>query len=144
MPRQRKATESGYPPLAVKSQPGVRYGEGQQLQTLNRNMPTPNMREAPVAAPSSTATGAPPTLPTPATEGLTVDPFANLPRPGLLLAPTTRPAEPITAGLRTGAGPGPEVLATQQVESPTGRFLRDMSRILGRPEFFELARKSGL
>lgn len=36
---------------------------------------------------------------------------------GSLLDPTARPDEPITAGLPTGAGPGPEVLTTPPAQS---------------------------
>lgn len=40
------------------------------------------------------------------------------PRPTTPLgAPTTRPNEPVTAGLPTGAGPGPEVLMNPAVDS---------------------------
>ena len=59
----------------------------------------------------------------------------NPPPPeGLLAAPTARPNEPLTAGLPTGAGPGPEALvngwgtgASGVGEQTTGQLLRALA-----------------
>ena len=139
MPRTRR-TQSGDPAMSTSTgMPGVRYGEGVQLQQLQQAMPTPNARaQAPAGAPSPAPAGA--GQPAPA---VGVDPM-SMPTPGLLLAPTTRANEPITAGLSRGLGPGPEILAQNPIESPTGKFLRDLARITGRERFAELARRSNL
>jgi hypothetical protein len=119
---------------------GVRYGEGVELQQLQRSLPTPNARASTPTAPAapanpsgapSTPAGQPPQLP-------------SMPKPGLLLAPTNRPNEAVTTGLNRGPGAGPEVLGVNPVQSPTGKFLRDLARITGRERFNELARRSGL
>jgi hypothetical protein len=68
---------------AAKYIPGMAYGEGQATMA--------QQKAAPMAASPAT--------PTPSS----VTPLD-------LLAPTTRPNEPVTAGAAMGAGPGPEAL----------------------------------
>lgn len=54
----------------------------------------------------------------------TPEPVAVPPQPGSLGpldAPTSRPDEPITAGMSFGAGPGTEVLAAQNSMAPGSR-----------------------
>ena len=140
MPRQRK-TQSGDPALAVPSTPGVRYGEGQPLQDMARALPTPNARAS--APQASGATPTPPPSDGVVTPSPGVAPVA-LPQPGLLLAPSARPAEPVTTGLNRGLGAGPEALGMNPIESPTGRFLRQLTQMTGRDQFAELARRNGL
>lgn len=70
------------------------YGVATQQQNQLKAVPLPSTPPVPSPAPTpSTATG-----PLPGTLGNLHD-------------PSTRPQEPITAGLPTGAGPGPEALA---------------------------------
>lgn len=53
----------------------------------------------------------------------------------MLLDPTQRPAEPITAGLSSGGGPGPEVLDPRVNETRAlKRFLPLIEPVLGRPD----------
>ena len=101
MPRKRRAqpgssggayqnrTDLSQP---VKTPTGMPYGQAQQLQQAQQQMPV--HKEA------------------------AVDPFASALHaaqghdfaPVQLNAPTARPNEPVQAGLRSGPGPGPEVL----------------------------------
>lgn len=148
MPRKRE-TQSGASALAVASTAGVRYGEGQQYSQLQSNLPSPNNRadSAPPAGTSTaapTSPGVPPSLPPEAAAAAYTRPTMPLPEPGLLLAPTNRPTEPVTTGLRLGPGAGPSALSIDTMESPTGKLMRDLSRITGRQAFADLARKSGL
>lgn len=137
MPRQRK-TMSGDPAQSqATGAPGVRYGEGKDLAEMRQAAPIPNARAA--ATPSAPAPG-----PVPAEAASAVPPQLPMPKPGLLLAPSARPNEPVTTGLRRGPGAGPEVLSQAPLTSPTGQLLRDLARITGRQHFAELARRSGL
>ena len=142
MPRVNK-TQSGTPALAVASTPGVRYGEGQQYAQLQSNLPAPNNRAA-SAPPSASGGSPPPSLPPEAAAANYVRPTFPLPEPGLLLAPTSRPNEPVTTGINLGPGEGPSALSMDVMQSPTGKMLRDLSRVTGRQMFADLARRSGL
>jgi hypothetical protein len=62
---------------------------------------------------------------------------------GLLTRPTGRPNEPITAGLSSGPGPGPEAMQVR-MGSPVGEAWRKLSATTGDPFFAELARKARL
>jgi hypothetical protein len=104
--------------------PAQVYGERQQQQVAQRAVPVaapagPTPPPTPAAAPLTPA----PTGPSGPPTGLR--PVSG---PGILpfLHPTNRPNEPVTAGLPTGAGPGPEALtgvgaiaANQAVEQGT-------------------------
>lgn len=74
----------------VRTAPGQTYGLATQQANAQRALPLP--ASPPVQA--SPAPAAPPIAP----------------EPGMLHAPTTRPNEPVTAGLPIGAGPGTEAL----------------------------------
>lgn len=138
MPR-RRVTQSGEAAQPTSTgMPGVRYGEGVQLQQLQQALPTPNAR-----ASSPTPGASQPGLPAETAAPLS-SPAAPMPKPGLLTAPSLRPNEPVTAGLRSGLGGGPELLHNNPVESPTGKFLRELARVTGRERFAEMARRSGL
>jgi hypothetical protein len=60
---------------------------------------------------------------------------------GLLQAPTARPSEPVTAGLRIGPGGGPEMLS-RPYGSPLADMMMQLSRATGDPYFAELAQRS--
>lgn len=75
---------------AVRTAPGQQYGQAKQQADAQRAVPLPQSAPPAVAQP-------PPSTLAP-------------PEPGLLHAPSARPAEPVTAGLPIGAGPGPEAL----------------------------------
>lgn len=83
---------------AVKVATGEPYGVAQQLENAQRAIPLPNSAAtpaSPAAAPAPVDAG-PPALPG-------QSPFDR---------PTERPQEPVTAGLPSGPGPGPEILAS--------------------------------
>jgi hypothetical protein len=107
--------------------PAQNYGERQQQQAAQRAVPVAAPLGGPT--PSPTPGGA---APTPAPTG----PSGGAPSPGLppvsgpgilpFLHPSNRPNEPVTAGLPSGPGPGPEsltgvgaVAANQLVEQGT-------------------------
>lgn len=81
-------------PQPIRALPGAAYGESGAFQDQQRGAPLPQN------APRSDSSGAPsaPNVSGPAA-GLTA-----------LDAPTTRPDEPITAGIDRGDGPGSEIL----------------------------------
>ena len=88
--------------------PGQAYGkvtsqrQSQNIQPIGPPGASPGA--AAPAAPAAPPAGAP-------APGLDLSTLAPSTRPvGHWLAPTTRPDEPITAGMRSGPGPGPEVL----------------------------------
>ena len=136
MPRTRR-TESGAPAQSMQTgAPGVRYGEGKDLAAMREAAPIPNNRAGSPSPPAPQQPG----LPAEATS----QPSSPMPKPGLLTAPTIRPNEPLTAGLRSGPGAGPEGLQVAPAESPLGKFLRDLSAQTGRTVFAEMARRSNL
>lgn len=73
--------------------PSEYYGEGVETASVKSGAPLAATRGV-----ADNVGGRPANPPTPVTE---------------LFAPTTRPEEPITAGIDRGAGPGSEVLAMQ-------------------------------
>ena len=83
-------------PQPVTVAPGQAYGEGAAQREAQQAVP---MGGTPMPPPS--AAPAPP------------QPEAPMPKPGEIpwLSPTERPNEPISAGLSSGAGPGPESLS---------------------------------
>lgn len=124
---------SGDPARPVQSVPGVRWGEGKDLQQLQEQLPTPAperggppMPSAPGSAPGVVPAGGPPALPR---------------SPGLLTQPTARPDQPGTAGIDSGPGPGSEILGGGPVQTPTQRFLYELAAVTGREFFTDLARR---
>ena len=92
----------------ITTAPGQEYGKRSQQQAAQRSVPMappPQAGPAPAAgAPSAPTPSAEP--PAPIINGLGKG-NAGL---GLWTHPTERPDEPITAGMASGPGPGPEVL----------------------------------
>lgn len=119
---------------------------GEQQMALQRAMPAPQTPTTIIAPPQAAAQGSQPQQggQAPASEADMASIIAGMKGQfGLLKDPTQRPNEPVTAGLRSGPGPGPEVLQQMQ-GSPTGRTLREMSRLTGDPLFADLAAKAGM
>lgn len=89
--------------MPVRTVPGQQYGKATAQEAAQRAVP---MGPAPVAAPAPSAPQAP------------AQPVQRAPQPqapvpgqfGQFARPSESPDEPITAGLSTGPGPGPEVL----------------------------------
>lgn len=86
----------GGPTQGAKYMSGGQYGEGKQLQELQKS--------APMAASAKPSVSAP--------QGAMAQ--ANMPPIVPLTAMTQRPDEPVTAGLPIGPGPGPEILGNQR------------------------------
>ena len=110
--------------------PAQQYGERSQQQAAQRSVP---VAAPPIPAPAGgTTPTAPGTAPAGPTGGAQAGGLPPVSGPGILpfLHPSNRPNEPVTAGLPTGAGPGPEALtgvgaiaANQAVEQGTLRNL---------------------
>ncbi len=105
-------------PQAVRAPSGQTYGERQGLESAQQAQPLPG---DPIAALMS-ATGTHDGTPT------------------ALLGPTQRPDEPVTAGLTTGPGPGPEVLFGPSTK-PSETF-ELLARETGDDTMFRLAERA--
>lgn len=153
MPRKARTTMSGEKAQAVSPVAGQMYGAGVEQAALQRAMPAPQARSAsspatPNAVPPTAAAG--PNEP-PMPSGPSRDDQFRLAmqaaqqmkgQPGLFNQPTDRPGEPVTTGLASGPGAGPEVLGTRG-GNPTAQTLRRLSQLVGDPYFDELARRAG-
>lgn len=113
MPRAKGPAQ---PPKAAQ---GLPYGQGQAMADAQRAIPLPDNRKA-----TSQAIGQP--APTPSLaqppgggggleQAIAAATLAPDPTGGLA-SPTTRPDEPITAGLAVGPGAGPEALAKAKAQ----------------------------
>lgn len=150
MPRKAKTTLSGHPAQPIGAVAGQMYGAGVEQMALQRQMPAPQV-SGPVASPASAgpppggmAAAAPP-------EASAADRFAAAlegakqmqGRAGLLTQGSNRPDEPVTAGLASGPGVGPEALQLR-TGSPTGRMMRRIADLSGDSFFRELADRAKL
>ncbi len=151
MPRSKK-TMSGAPASAARPVTGQEYGKGVQQEQLQAAMPaprggTPTTQLAAAAAQNATQqrqaqAGQP-------QQGMQQQSPSDLmalasqmrDSTGLLGRPTDRPAEPVTAGLPSGAGVGPEALGTK-FRNPLGDTLRNLARVSGDPYYAQLAERS--
>lgn len=97
----------GAVPVAVA--PGQQYGQRAAQQAAQRAIPVSAPVESTPQSPAGTPTpeGAPQQPPTPTPPGIGKG-NAGL---GLWTHASERPNEPITTGMATGSGPGPEVLS---------------------------------
>lgn len=144
MPRKRQ-TRTGEDAQNIKSVPGVRYGEGVEQQAMQRAMPAPDSAGAPIAAaapmPESMPIppGAVPTAPDPAM----VSQYLSQNAPNLF-AGTQRPDEPITAGLASGPGPGPDSLALNRNQTPLSRYLQNLAAETGNSKWDRLREQANI
>ena len=146
MPRKAK-TQSGAPAQAVSAIPGQVYGMEQAGMDLQKAMPAPQLATTGPQPGSQPAAAVPPQggqpAPTPQNfEQVLAQAQQMRSQTGLLTQPTNRPNEPITAGLPSGPGPGPEILGLVQ-GTPVGDAMRRLSQVTGDPSFAALARKAG-
>lgn len=142
MPRPKRKDQA-----IARNTGAVPYGVGEQLADAQRQMPVPNGSPPPPAAavaagrpaPGSGGGGTPP----PDVNALA----AAMPPPGGgLLAPTTRPGEPVTTGVPAGPGAGPEALGMPMLpdEDETLKTLLLTFQRTGNPEvgrLLELVRR---
>lgn len=109
----------------IKTATGQPYGAAQDQAAAQKAIPLPQQPGPPPGGVSSS------TAP-PGSGGPSIQPGGL----GELHAPTNRPNEPLTAGLPTGAGPGPEALNTAQ--DPTLAFLRGVYAKYPSPDLLTL------
>lgn len=135
MPRKRKAPASGdqggYGAQPADAPTGLPYGERQATIDSQRQLPM-------AAAPGlPTGGGAPPQAPQDPAQRLqmAVEAARRMRPPAPLTGPSQRPGEPLTAGMATGPGPGPEVLRTGD---RVARTLRLLAETTGEALFSEL------
>lgn len=137
MPRRAKQTYGGAPAQAKSPIPGQTYGKGVEQDRLERAMPTPQLRTVP--DPSAAPTMAPAQVPAADPYETALAAAASMRgQTGLLAQPSARPMEPLTAGLSTGPGPGPEALGAN-MGTPAGDLLRRVAAETGMPYFAHLA-----
>lgn len=114
-------------PLPIQTATGQQYGKAAEQRAAQRAIP---MGRPP--------TDAVPTAPAaPATGGPGASSPAPGPLPGTLTpldAPTQRPNEPFTAGMPTGAGPGPEALGVHVGPEQSYQSARDHVAMLARSQ----------
>lgn len=118
MPRSRKALaepyNTGNAPAVAAGQP---YGQRQATERALAAVPIPGPQTAPQPQ------GGPPG---------SVDPIADAqamaPPSGSMFAPTTQPGVPVTAGLPSGPGPGPDALG--QPPNPDAAQLQSLVPLL--------------
>lgn len=134
MPRSRK-TSSGSTAQPVEAITGQQYGRAVQQEALQRSMPVPN--EAVQAQGTAPQGAAPATAMRPR---LAPEQAMSLlsGMGGILSAPDDNPNIPITDGLTTGPGRGPEVMRNQ---SALGDTLRRLAMQTNDPVFSRLASK---
>jgi|DEB0MinimDraft_4_1074332.scaffolds.fasta_scaffold33967_2 hypothetical protein len=135
MPRRRK-TQSGADAQNIESVAGQRYGEGKAQADMQRMMPAPNSRESSMPSPQMQQPTAPdprPTLVQQAASGPAqrnpAEILAQMPK-NILREPSSRP---ITSGLPSGPGVGPEALERFQTMSPMRRTLEQMYKRTSNP-----------
>lgn len=138
MPRSRK-TATGAPAQPVEAMTGQQYGRAKVQEALQQAMPVP--APTPVTAPTTQTSAPTETQPAPQPRPrLTPEQAMSVVSGmgGVLSAPDDNPALPITDGLSTGPGRGPEVFQNQ---STFGDTLRRLAMQTNDPIFMELASK---
>lgn len=161
MPRKaKKASGAGLPgsmsqnrtdrALPIQTPTGMQYGAAGALQDAQRQIPLQAPAALPTPSPAGPAMPAGGAAPGP---GGPVPPAGGLaavlqaaaastpanPSPGLG-APSGRPGEPVTTGLASGPGPGPEALSAPINRTPpTASVLATMARSTGSALLSQLA-----
>lgn len=136
MPRRRKpapspSNQGGYGAQPADAPTGMPYGARQATIDSQRQLPI-------AAAPGvPTGGGTPPQAPQDPAQRLQMAVAAarRMRPPAPLTGPSRRPMEPLTAGMATGPGPGPEVLRTGD---RVARTLRLLAETTGEAMFSEL------
>lgn len=139
MPRKRK-TISGADAQNIGSVPGQRYGEGIEQQGMQQAMPAPDLAQGDPGMKPGPTPGpevAPPARPDPAL----MQQFLSSHNPNLL-ARTQQPNVPLTDGLSTGPGRGPNALSINR--TPLAKFLNTLGDSTGQMKWKRLAQRAGL
>lgn len=160
MPRKARQTITGQPAQPISPVPGQMYGMGVEQQRLAEALPTPAIQPAGpgvgsditgAGAVAGAYNGAETGQPTVSPEQARVERYQQAVAAaqqlrgaaGILTRPTDRPDVPVTNGISSGPGAGPEILA-RRVGTPTGRRLRELSQLTGDPIFQQLAERARL
>ena len=137
MPRAKK-TMGGAPGQKVEAFVGQTYGDAKRQEQLQQSMPAPSQPTTQSAGqPPQSAEAAQPTeSPSPRPRMSLADAISSVAgMGGLLSAPDDNPNIPVTDGLVTGPGRGPEALRTGSTLQNT---LRSLAMQTGDPVFNEL------
>lgn len=155
LPRKRKQA-----PKAANDQA---YGQRGDQIAAQREIPLPQDR-GPVPAPSVQlpAPSGPPGAP-PGPGAAPVDPAApggvapdemsailaaamaeQSPEGNSLTNPTDMPSQPVTAGLPTGPGPGPEALGVKPRNTPVAQTMTLLAETLGDPRIARMAQRASM
>lgn len=137
MPRKRKApapgNTGGYAAQPAEAPTGMPYGEHQASIESQQALPM-----AQVVPPTGTGGPTPPQDPAQRLQAA-VEAARRMRPPSPLTGPSQRPTEPITAGMATGPGPGPEVLRNGDRVARTFKLLNEVT---GDASFAELYEQS--
>lgn len=130
----------GAPGQPIQAIQGQTYGKGVEQEALQRAMPAPQEPTSTIAEPVNARTEETPALAIPAQPRLSFEEAMQRIRGtgGILRAADDNPSIPITDGLPTGPGRGPEAL---MANSHLGNTLRRLATQTGDPIFRELASK---
>lgn len=141
MPRRRKPAPApgdtgGYGAQPADAPTGMGYGEHQASIESQQALP--------MAQVQGPATGAPPVAQDPAQRlQAAVEAARRMRPPSPLTGPSQRPGEPITAGMATGPGPGPEVLRNGDRVARTFRLLAEVTGDAAFSDLYEQALMRG-
>jgi hypothetical protein len=134
MPRAKK-TRSGDPAQKVESVAGQRYGEGVAQQQMQQAMPAPNRAAAPMPGSNVVTAGTQPAAP-PRDMAAVQQMLQQLPT-NMMRRPTQN-ARPVTHGLPTGPGAGPEVLQRFQSRVPALQVYEALARVSDDPLYKDI------
>lgn len=139
MPRAKK-TMAGMQAQPIGAITGQTYGEGVRQENLQRSMPSPS--EPTMRASSQPQVETQAETPTQMPRMSLADAMASITGSGgLLREPDANPTVPVTDGLPTGPGRGPEM---STYGNPLGNTLRRLARETGDTVFVELASRARL
>lgn len=145
MPRRRKPAPSpgnqgGYGAQPAQAPTGMPYGDRQA--TIESQQALPMAQVVPTGG-TNGAGGAP--EPPNAAQRLqaAVQAARRMRPPTPLTGPSQRPLEPLTAGMATGPGPGPEVLRTGDRVARTYKLLSELTGDAAFAELYEKALMRG-
>lgn len=149
MPRKAKRTAGGYAAQPATPVAGQRYGEAVKQHDLMAQMPTPNVQAGVGALPQSPVQQAvAQAQPQPQGQQQAASPeqlsqiAAAMRSQTGLFDQTSRPGEPVTAGLPVGPGAGPEAMNMRR-GSPVAATIAELARLTGDGWLAELAQRSG-
>lgn len=137
MPRRRKPAPApgntgGYAAQPAAAPTGMPYGAHQASVESQQNLPLAQV------VPAGGTGGPAPEAPNAAQRLAAAVAAARRVRPPTpLTGPSQRPMEPLTAGMATGPGPGPEVLRNGDRVARTMKLLAEVTGDAGFNELFE-------